>query len=428
MTDYLNALYSALAAASTAELLYTVTGVLAFLECAAFVGLAMPGESFVSFAGFLASRGVLKLDLLFPIVIASAFLGDVTGYWLGRRLGRPFLEGSHRFLRIPMPLIDSASGFFRRHGGKTVLIARFVGFLRALAPFMAGAARSRFWEFALFDLVGAGAWATGFLLMGYFLGEGYRVASRYVGRGGLVLVLAVAVVWAAFVLVRRYHISLSGLRFIFRKEVIFTAWFLAGATLMVAVAEDVAGRETMEFDKQILLWVRQLSSPAMDRLMIYLTLMGSWGFVVMLVAMAGTAFVLLGRRRLALLYAGAVFTGIALSSAVKLGFQRVRPEMWPRLVEVSASSFPSGHAVASSMAFWFLCWVLFRESRGAWGLVLAPLLGMVPLVVGFTRLYLGVHWPTDVIGGYALSLAMMAPWVYLYELAPGGRRGGGITS
>ncbi len=414
--DYLWAWIMSLAGEpGTATLLYLLTGLLAYLECAAFVGLLIPGESFVSFAGFLASRGVLSLKALIPIVMIAAFLGDITGYLLGRRLGESFLASTHRFLRVPAPLIGAARDFFRRHGGKTVLIARFVGFLRALAPFMAGAARTGFGSFLAYDAVGAGAWATAFILLGYFLGEGYRAAGRMIGRGGLVLVLATAGVWAAVLLVRRYRIDLAGLRFMLRKEVIFTGWFITGAALLVSLVEDVSEGDTATLDRRILLWIHGWASPLLDRIMLLATQLGSLPVIVALTAAAALILARAGRKATAFLLTGAIASGVLLSTLVKIGLRRPRPELWLRLVQVPSFSFPSGHAVASAVTFWLLAWIVLREGRGGWRVPLVAICALVPVVVGFSRLYLGVHWPSDVLGGYALSFTVLAPWLYTYE-------------
>ncbi len=298
-----------------------------------------------------------------------------------------------------------------------MLIGRFIGFLRALAPFLAGASGTRFAPFLVYDLIGAGAWATAFLLLGYFLGEGYKAAGRYIGRGGLVLALAAAGIWAAVVLVRRYRVTLSGLRLILRKEVIFTAWFLAGASLLVALAEDIAENETLEYDRRTLLWIHAHAGPVLDHIMVFLTQMGSLPFIALLVVAAGMVLYAKGNRLGARLYASAVVAGILAGSLIKYGLHRPRPELWPLLVKVPPYSFPSGHTVAASMAFWFLAWILFRDARRWWWTVTAALSLLVPLLVGFTRLYLGVHWPSDVIGGYALAVTMLAPCFYFYELS-----------
>jgi undecaprenyl-diphosphatase len=402
-----------LASADAAWLIYAATALLAYLECAAFVGLVAPGESFVSLAGFLASRGQVKLAVLFPIVIVSAILGDITGYLLGRKYGEAFFTSSHRILKVPPELIASAHDFFQRHGGKTMLIARFVGFLRSIAPFLAGSARSSFVEFIIFDSIGAAAWATTFLLLGYFLGAAYVTVEKYLGRAGFILALLVIAIWAAVALVRRYRLDFSAIRQILTREVLFFGWFTAGALLLVALVDEAVDQGLYGLERSILLAIHRLSTPILDRLAIGLTSLGS-GFVV--AAVVVIAFVVLWKRLRDVAYqlAGTVATGLGLGYLLSYLIQRPRPAFWPHLVDVRTFSFPSNHTTAAAVTYWFLAWVIFREVKGGWrwaSLVFA----LLPFVVGFTRLYLGVHWVTDVLGGYALSLLALSPWLYVYE-------------
>ncbi len=418
----LSSLISFITATNSVTLLYVLTAMLAYLECAAFVGLIMPGESFVSLAGFLASQGFLKLKILFPLVIISAVLGDITGYFIGRKLGEPFLTTSHRFLRIPESLVNSARMFFNRHGGKTMLIARFIGFLRSIAPFLAGASKANFLEFLIYDIIGAGLWGTTFLLLGYFLGESYKIVEKYISRGGLFLILLVAGVWACVTLIRRYRVSFEALKFLVRKELIFLAWFLSSATLLYLLAVDVKEHKTVDIDIFVLNFVHGFSNPFLDRAMSAITLMGSLYFIVPLVLITGVILYKKKKKLDAILFSGAVISTIALGYILNFLFHRDRPQLFADTKNFITYSFPSGHVVASSITFWFIAWIVLREATGyrKW---FSIIIAIIPLLVGLSRLYLGVHWPTDIVGGHVLSLAMLAPWIYFYEARRGEENG-----
>ena len=118
---------------------YLVVGVLAFLETGAFVGFVAPGETAVIVGGLVAGQGQISLFVLIAIVWACAVLGDVTSYELGRRLGRGWLLRHGERLKITEERLDQVEGFFERRGGVTILVGRFLGFVRPLAPFIAGA-------------------------------------------------------------------------------------------------------------------------------------------------------------------------------------------------------------------------------------------------------------------------------------------------
>lgn len=148
---------------------YALVGGLAYLESAAFIGLLVPGELTVVLGGALARDGSVSIELLFAIVWLAAIAGDSTGFLLGRKLGRGFLfEHGPRF-HITPGIIGRVEGIFDRHGGKAIILGRFIGFARAVTPFLAGSSHLPFRRFLAFDIVGAGAWAATFLAVGYLL-------------------------------------------------------------------------------------------------------------------------------------------------------------------------------------------------------------------------------------------------------------------
>ena len=137
--------------------------------------------------GVVAGQGEISIVTLIALVWFCAVAGDVTSYTLGRRLGRGFLERHGPRLKITEERLQTVEGFFDRHGGPTILIGRFIGLVRALAPFIAGASKMELRRFLAYDIVGAGLWSALFCLLGYFfwqsLGHGREVHRRR--RGGV---------------------------------------------------------------------------------------------------------------------------------------------------------------------------------------------------------------------------------------------------
>ena len=126
---------------------YLLVGVLAFLETSAFVGLIAPGEVAVVFGGFVAGQGAINAVVLWLIVWFCAAAGDSTGYVLGRKLGRSWALRYGERVGVTAGRFDAVERFFLRHGGKTILIGRFIGFFRSLGPFVAGSARVPYGRF-----------------------------------------------------------------------------------------------------------------------------------------------------------------------------------------------------------------------------------------------------------------------------------------
>jgi membrane protein DedA with SNARE-associated domain len=177
---------------------YAAVGGMAFLETGAFVGLVVPGETVVVVGGVAASHGDVSLPLIGLVAWIGAWVGDATSFHLGRRYGPTVIAPIARRLRISEQRLSSLERSLARHGGKTVLVGRFMGFVRALAPFMAGASGMRYRDLAPWSLAGSGAWGFAFTLVGFQFAGAVESASR---RTSLVLA-AVAAVVAVLLLLR----------------------------------------------------------------------------------------------------------------------------------------------------------------------------------------------------------------------------------
>src|SRR6476646_1274384 len=161
---------------------YPLVGLLAYLESAAFVGLVAPGELTVVLGGAVARDGAISIELLFVIVWFAAVAGDSTGFLLGRKRGR-----GHLFKHGPR-----VEGIFARHGGKAIILGRFIGVARAITPFLAGSSHLSYRRFLAFDIVGAAAWAAAFLALGYVVAASASRAASLSHVAGLAIGTAAA--------------------------------------------------------------------------------------------------------------------------------------------------------------------------------------------------------------------------------------------
>jgi membrane-associated protein len=173
---------------------YLLVAGLAFLETGAFVGLVAPGETAIVLGGVVAAEGGVDLGLILVVAWAAAALGDLASFLLGQRLGRRFLLAHGPRLGVTAPRLQRVEGFFARHGAKAILIGRFVGIVRAVAPFLAGASRLRLRAFLPWSLLGTATWTATFTLVGYAFHRSFASAAHHLAHGALALaVLAAAV-------------------------------------------------------------------------------------------------------------------------------------------------------------------------------------------------------------------------------------------
>jgi membrane-associated protein len=182
---------------------YALVAALAFLETGAFVGLVAPGETAIVLGGVVAAEGDVNLAAMILIAWGAAAAGDFASLMLGRRLGRRFLLTRGPRLGVTGARLERVEVFFDRHGPKAILVGRFVGLVRAVAPFLAGASGMRVRAFLPWSLLGTFAWATAFTLIGYAFHASFGAAAGALTHGAL----GAAVLVAAILALREYRRS-----------------------------------------------------------------------------------------------------------------------------------------------------------------------------------------------------------------------------
>ena len=139
-----------------------------FCETGLVVTPFLPGDSLLFAAGTFAALGALDLWLLVLLLIIAAIAGDTVNYWIGAYIGPRAFGGDIRFLR--KEYLDRTHAFYEKHGGKTIIMARFVPIIRTFAPFVAGVGAMSYPKFIVYNVVGAVLWVGLFVLGGYFFG------------------------------------------------------------------------------------------------------------------------------------------------------------------------------------------------------------------------------------------------------------------
>ena len=152
--------------------LYAILFVIVFCETGLVVTPFLPGDSLLFLAGALAaSEGAFDITILIPVLLAAAILGDNTNYWVGRWVGARLLRWGDTSRFFNRQAFDMTHAFYEKHGGKTMLIARFFPFIRTFAPFVAGIAVMHYGRYFIYDLAGAMLWVFSMCLMGYWFGN-----------------------------------------------------------------------------------------------------------------------------------------------------------------------------------------------------------------------------------------------------------------
>ncbi|HWI23196.1 MAG TPA: bifunctional DedA family/phosphatase PAP2 family protein [Baekduia sp.] len=427
---------------------YVVVAAAAFLETGAFVGLIAPGETFMVFGGVVAGQGRVDLITVIGIVWAAAVAGDTTSFYLGRRLGRAFLVKHGPKFQITEERLEMVESFFERHGGKTILIGRFVGLVRAIAPFLAGSSGMKFKRFIPYDVIGAGIWASAFVVLGYIFWQSFSTIADYASKGafalGSVIALIVAIVatvrWLkvpgnrealdawfdrqfarpalrplAALLRPVWRLMRGPLRFFVDRITpgelgleVTTLFAIAGVGLFLFVGPIFTFRDRAltPSDERARELVADIHVSWLADAAKLFTELGALKIVLPAVVLA--AIYVAFRRRLA--------EALTLPIGLALVFAAVnitkpledRPRPPGGLVDADGSSFPSGHA-AYAVAWVAIALVLTRTFPGFARTTLAVSLACaVVVLVGLSRVYLRVHELSDVTAGAGIAVVMFA--------------------
>jgi membrane protein DedA with SNARE-associated domain/membrane-associated phospholipid phosphatase len=420
---------------------YLLVGAFAFAETGAFVGLVIPGETVMLLGGAVAGQGAISIYLLIGVAWFAAWLGDTTSFFIGRRLGREFvLEHGPRF-GIGHERFERVEDYFSRHGGKTIFIGRFVSLVRAFAPFIAGSSGMRYRAFVPYSILGTGLWASAHILVGYFFSRSIESAAKYAGRGAFVLATTIVVVTAVVYAYRRLRVEENRRRLVawlerhlatrwlvvlarrFRPQLEFLwervtpggtfgleftslmAVLAVSSFVLVSYAVIVGGEPgPTPGDGTAIEIVEHLRTTWLTDFAKAFTRLGSFAVVGSL-AFVGAAL-LIARRRWAEL--GVLVAGMVLIYAGVHELKALvdRPRPGGGLVGVSGSSFPSAHAAYSTFYVWLAVTIVMRLRPGmARGAAVVAAGVALTALVGLSRVYLGVHYLSDVSAGWSLGLA-----------------------
>jgi membrane protein DedA with SNARE-associated domain len=409
---------------------------IAFCDALAVIGIVVPALPLLFAIGVLVGLGHVSGPYALAAAACGAFAGDALSFWIGHRFG-PRLRGMWPFSRYPR-LLDRGEGLFRRHGSKGILIARFVGAVRPFVPAVAGMLRMPLRRYLPMSAFAAIAWAACFLAPGWVFGTSYDAVAAVADRLALALLALLAVLalaWAAVLYTWRWfaghadrllaqllrwsraHPRLGRYAAAMvdpnRPE---SASLLLLAAMLLAIgwggfawlAALLARGGPLLVDQWFDANMRALRNPLADRLMAALASLGDRE--VLLPACALALLWLLWRKRwmAAAHWLAALGFGFALTALLGAAIHMPAPPG-----ATAAFGFPSIAATMATIAFGFFAILIARELPGrrrVWPYLLAAVL---VATLGFARLYLGMHWLSDIVGGALLGIA----WLLLLGLA-----------
>jgi len=407
-------------------------------------GFPLPGETMFVLAAAYASSGHLSILGVILSAALGAIVGDMGGYWIGRRGGTVVLK---RILgRHYEGHLIKGRAFFNKHGAWAVFLARFVPVMRVVGANMAGVTEMPFSKFTLFNAAGGVTWAITMGSLGYFFGNNLPYFEALLRRLGVGLLIAIGLIAAAIWISRQ--ITMHEVEVRVRLDHLqqrlglqkFQAWLMGGfhsnrslvlvlggglllaafsGWMFGALAEDVLARDSMTlYDAGVSRWLLSLATEDSSQFFYMITLLGSpWFIFIASLLMSGW----LAWRKQWLQLSALIFSlggGTLLNELLKNIFLRPRPDFPNVFYHEIGYGFPSGHAMLSVL-FYGMTAYLIASQGFSWKtqIRLVVTAFTISVLIGFSRIFLGVHFLTDVLGGWAAGVVWLTVCVMSLKLA-----------
>lgn len=373
-------------------------------------GQFIPGHSIVIISGLLAKIEVLNIYKVFLVVIFGAVIGDIIGFYLGKKYGISLLTKFGQYLFLKKEYIDKALMLVKENTIKTIILGRFSPITRTLSPFLVGASGIHTKKFWLFDSIGVIIWATISIMVGYIFGASYNTVSALLGKYILIaILLGFFIAWGYRFINRQFHIFA-------RYELITLGLNLFGLYLFFKTVQDAITDKVFLLELDVFVnnfffihsqeWIR-------DFMLIFTNIFSPTlitGVSVVLIAY------LIHKKNYyySLISIFSLGGGYVFTFIIKNIVTRIRPEN--AFIFVNGYSFPSGHAVAATIFFTLLIYFFIVKIKS---MIVREILVVIcvisMLLTAFSRVYLGVHWLSDVLAGIGFGLFWVTSIILLVK-------------
>ncbi|MHC8385281.1 bifunctional DedA family/phosphatase PAP2 family protein [Pseudomonas sp. LB3P14] len=373
--------------------------IVACVECLAIAGLIVPGTVLLFAVAVLAGSGALSLGETLLLGFLGGVLGDIISYFLGRH----FHQNIRRLpgLRHHPEWIAGAEAYFQRYGIASLLVGRFIGPLRPMLPMVAGMFDMPFPRFAAVSLLAAAGWSVAYLLPGWATGAAIRLPlpegfwpEAGIVAGSIAVMLGLSVTSS----LRRH-----------RKATVL----ITGMSFLILGGLFIGYPHLTALDQGVMTLVQEHRSPLLDEVAVTFTLIGEFRNMLLFSALL-TGLLLLTRQWRQAIFAGSTLLCTALGNTfTKQFFARVRPEVLSD--PLVSYSMPSGHASGSFALFLTLAVLAGRGQPPRMRLTWLLIACLPALAIALSRVYLGAHWPTDVLAGAMLAACVCAASLWLNQ-------------
>lgn len=419
-----------------------------FAESLPLVGTIFPGTVTMTIVGVLIGNGTLPGLTAIIMTSVAAFLGDcigfAVGYWYNDRIRTVW-----PFKKYPR-FLETGEAFFRKHGGKSIIIGRFFGPMRSAMPLIAGVMKMTWPRFCIAAFPSAIAWAIAYLIPGMILGAISREIPH--GKMGEFLIFGLIFLIAVFFglwLIQHFFLQLARAinmmtdrlwNYLFHKRscrpfircitnhqhprdhhqltLLIAALFSAALFFILLVNVRIRG-SLIALNEPIFHLLQNIRTPLFDKLLVVISIIGSPPALMLSAGIAFITLMLLKQMRAA----GHVLIALLASMGTVTFFKSISHSLRPQGFEVvsHSSSFPSGHTTFTFMITSVIAFLITQITPKDKRWIPFVIAGIAILAVGFSRLYLGAHWFTDIIGSIFLGFSVLLFCIISYRRMPRAR-------
>ena len=419
--------------------------VVAFAESLPLIGTIVPGSITMTVIGILVGRGIVPGASTLFFATVGALAGDTIGFWIGKYYDHQ-LRNLWPFKKNPQWLIKGEA-FFEKHGGKSIVIGRFVGPVRSSVPLIAGLLKLSWGRFFLASIPSAFLWAVAYLVPGIVIGAiSLELAPSETTKFVLIGLAIIIFLWLIFWAIQRFFVFLvmtinrwidklwfwlsrrPSLKYLIRiitnhhnpndhrQLMLFILAILSLAGFVILLSNVVHTGILTEMNKPIFYFFQSVRTIHFDYFFAIFTLLGKY-----IVVYTGALLIAVGLlwkkqwRSCAHLLALVIITGLVIYFFKGI-FYSPRPTGFA--VIDTSSSFPSGHTLLSVSIFGLIAFLVTQQLQQKWHWIPYTVTGLIVAIIALSRIYLGAHWLTDVIGSVLLGLTLLLSVIISYRRYP----------
>ena len=429
---------------------YLVVFAVTFTEAVAFIGSFIPGGTILTIAGFFAAQGYFSFAKLLTVSALGVMLGDGLSFWLGSKSKRLFKE--KRFL-LNEKNLEKGRKFFEKHGGRSILFGRFIAPVRSVIPFVAGASKMDKWEFTFWMIIGGILWSLFHIVLGFFFSGTIETLGMWSTRVGVFVAAIIVGIIILQLMVRFAHPIFEFLGSLLKsiKEAIlenpdvkkmakkhpkifaflgkrldtgnFTGMLLTSLliafvyilSVFAGTVEDVVTNSIITgADLRVENLVYSFRNTDLIKFFLWVTTLANVRVIIVFATILSLILWVRRKKEFILPFWVTLSGSTLFYTITKLIVHRPRPEL--AYYAERGFSFPSGHSTIAVAFYGFVAYILFRRKHHwkmkanvvFWGL-------LTILAIGFSRIYLCVHYLSDVMGGYMMGALWLIIGIILSE-------------